>query len=200
MKFCTNCGSQMPVTASNCPNCGTLQAQQQPVPQQPVAGQPMPQQPVPMMQQAVQPVMQQQPMMGQPMGMAPMPQMMQPQNGLFKTILLITIIGAIGSCFLPLITAGGESMNFVYYAGEVLDGVFIIAAEVIALICLLCKTRIPVFILQLPACGILIADFPDLTKTVGSSYLGIGFYLVIVMVVASTVLSLLRIIMKNQYE
>ena len=189
MKFCINCGAQMPTTASNCPNCGTLQNQQQP----------MPQQPVPMMQQAAQPVMQQ-PMMNQPMGVAPFPQMMAPKNGLFKTILLITIIGAIASCFLPMLSVAGYSMNFVYYEGEVLDGAFIVAAEVIALICLLCKTRIPVFVLQLPACGILISDLPDLSSSIASSYLGIGFYLVIVTVVASTVISLLRIIMKDKYE
>lgn len=91
-------------------------------------------------------------------------------------------------------------MNFVYYGGEVLDDAFIVVAEVIALICLLCKTKIPVFILQLPACGILISDLPDLSKGISSSFLEIGFYLVIITVVASTILSLLRMIMKNKYE
>ena len=179
MKFCTNCGSQIPANAPNCPNCGALQPQQQPVP---------------MMQQAAQP------MMNQPIGMAPMPPMMAPKSSLLKTILLITIIGAIASCFLPILSVAGYSMNFVYYEGEVLDGAFVIAAEVIALICLLCKTRIPVFILQLPACGILIADLPDLSSGVTSSFLGIGFYLVIITVAASTILSLLRMVMKNKYE
>lgn len=178
MKFCTNCGAQIPANAANCPNCGTLQPQPQ----------------VPLMQQVAQPIM------NQPVGMAPMPPMMAPKSNLFRTILIITILGAIASCFLPLLSAGGYTMNFVYYEGEVLDGAFIVVAEVIALICLLCKTKIPVFILQLPACGILISDLPDLSKGISSSFFGIGFYLVIITVVASTILSLLRMIMKNKYE
>ena len=41
MKFCPNCGSQIPANANVCPNCGAPQQFQQAMPQQPMGG-PMP--------------------------------------------------------------------------------------------------------------------------------------------------------------
>ncbi len=133
-------------------------------------------------------------------------------------LLIISIILCIGACFLPFISIGDFSMNYVFTEKvdglsnkiDIKDGILIIIFEVITLLTLLKgKKRAPALIFQLLSLGVFAFDYFDLKNKLfykvlkvvydGNIY-GIGFYLVLVFLIISTILSLIRIIKKDIYD
>ena len=192
MKFCYNCGSQLGSDELFCPKCGAKQQEsvqnnssefQQP-------------QPVKIEKEVQERLQQPQESVNTLSNKVEQ----QEKSNIIYLLLLVSIVIVGVSCFLPLVSILGYSMNFVYYNGKVLDGTIIVALEVVALICLLFKKRIPVFVFQVISVILAIYDFINIFKiSLVSSILGIGFYLLVISLIAAFVLSLIRIIKKDKY-
>lgn len=118
-------------------------------------------------------------------------------NSVIFYLLLLFVIGSIGFCFLPYIENGGYSINYVYSdlldEIQIKDGLLVVISSGIALLLLLFKRRIPVFIFQVLSMVVFAADYFNDKDTAGDYY-AIGFYLVFVCLVVSIVLSLVRLI------
>ena len=132
-----------------------------------------------------------------------------PTNNTIYIALIIIIIGCILSCFLPYISVGSSSINYVYNESfngiRIKDGAFVVALCFFSLILLIMKKRIPVFIFQLLSLGIFVIDYfndKDMISLLGQiapiKY-GIGFYLVLIFAIASVVLSFIRLTEKEVY-
>lgn len=125
-----------------------------------------------------------------------------------RTILFITMIACIVGCFLPLISISifgtTFSINYVYNEGRVADGIFIVGAQIVAIIFSACYKKIPVIIMQLISWGIwanliynLFNNFSEIASISSGmfktsdifSFLGIGFYLVTVSLVLALIYS-----------
>ena len=126
------------------------------------------------------------------------------KNGVWLALIASIIMAGI-ACFLPFFQVFFISINFVYNFGEFADGIIIVVLELIALICVLCKLRIIVFILQLLSTGVFFYTFVNLFKSIGSNMqfsieiLGVGFYLLIISLLLAFILSLIRVVNKKDY-
>ena len=118
---------------------------------------------------------------------------------------LIAILASIGACFLPIISYEGISVNYVVNNGEVADGVIVIGLQVIALICLLCKKKVPVLIFQLLACGVFgvyLSKVIDAYSTYSSAVfelMGIGFWILLGSLLIALITSIIRLAGKDKY-
>ena len=113
----------------------------------------------------------------------------QPKPKNYRMWLIITILVNIAVCFLPIISISvlgfSISINYVVNAGQIADGVILIAVQVIALIALFFKGRIFPFILEILATGVFGVTVYNLIDKMSSSIsgysltsiLGVGFYL-----------------------
>lgn len=113
-------------------------------------------------------------------------------------MLLLLVIGSLVGCFLPYAEDGREVVSYIYNeipgrSGEIADGVLILISSGIALLFLLFKRRIPVLLFQSASLFVAIYDYFQV-KDVGRKYLAAGFYTVLICLIASVVLSLIRLI------
>lgn len=113
-------------------------------------------------------------------------------------LLLISIIGCMGACFLPYASGFGQTINYVYEGETILDGIFVLVFGAIAILLLLFKKRIPVLVFQILSLVVFIVDLAN-AKPEYISY-GIGFYLVLILIIASIVLAAIRLFLKNKFE
>ena len=127
-----------------------------------------------------------------------------------KIFLYITIALSIIACFLPIVSVSilgySISYNYVYNQGRTADGIIIVVFQLLSIILLACNTKIPVIIMQLLSCSIfgyfifrLFTSFEE-TFVSSSSYfnanniynfLGVGFYLLLISLFLSFILSCL---------
>ena len=117
------------------------------------------------------------------------------------TILLyIALALSVLACFLPLISISylgvNYSINYVYNEGKMADGVIVIVIQIIVFILLFCKKKKAVCWVELFAVGIfsitaynLLGRASELLSVSLFNYLGIGFYLLVISLIASTVLA-----------
>ena len=126
------------------------------------------------------------------------------KNKSILIILAITIIVCIISCFLPFFSVLGFTQNYVMSGEKVLDGIFIIAFGIISLLLLVFKKRIPVLIFQILSNAVFFYDYFNIkskdTYGIASHIFGIGFYLLFIFLIVSLVLSIVRIVAKNNFE
>ena len=124
-------------------------------------------------------------------------------NSVIFWILFALFILIMGACFLPYFSILGIKCNFVFFDPgfgdvQVKDGVFLLIFEFLAIILLLFKNRIPVFIFQVLSLGIMIIDLiADADKKVTYE---VGFYLLLVLLITTIVLSLIRLILKKKFK
>lgn len=123
----------------------------------------------------------------------------KPKN--YRLWLIIMILANIGVCFLPIISISvlgfTVSINYVVNAGQIADGVIVIAIQIVALIALAFKGRIFPFILEILATGVFGVTVYNLidkmSSTVGkislTSLLGVGFYLLALTLILCVVLA-----------
>lgn len=122
----------------------------------------------------------------------------------FYICLGIIVIG----CFLPYVTALGYSTNYVFYDGNVKDGIFIIGFAILALIFILKDKYLGALISQCASFGIFLLDFFDYKSKLNSfgtyvssiSKFGVGFYIVLVGVILSLVISIILFINKRKIK
>ncbi len=131
----------------------------------------------------------------------------QNKNSVLQILLIPTIILVIVSCFLPYLTYFGIEMNYVYLKNPITgdldfkDGLFVIMLCVPSLICLLCKKKVPVLVLQSISLLLFVLDFANDGGRYGSTLeYGIGFYLLLVFLIISVVLAIIRLVGKNKFN
>lgn len=127
------------------------------------------------------------------------------KSNILLIILYVLLGSCIISCFLPFVTGiFNLSMNYVYYANQVKDGVIVIAFAVLSDIFLIFKKKIPITICQVLSMAVIIYDFIDINgtdaMTSGLVNFGIGFYLVAISTVGAIVVSIIRIIKKENFN
>ena len=133
------------------------------------------------------------------------------KNSVIYILLIITVILSIAACFLPYIKVGDFTINCVYNENiaslsdnnGIKDGIFVVILGVISLLTLLIgKKRIPTVVCQFLSIGVFFIDYIDAKNnpvtSVITDYYAIGFYLVIILLIFSLVLSITRLIGKDK--
>ena len=129
------------------------------------------------------------------------------KNSSLQIILLIVIIISIVGCFLPYVSSLGLKMNYVYYENPITgdldlkDGSLLIAMGVASFICLLCKKKVPVLVLQIISLGLLLLDLGNDTNRFGELlHYEVGFYVMLVSLIISVVLAIIRLAGNKKYN
>ena len=126
-------------------------------------------------------------------------------NILFYVLLVTVVLGAI-SCFLPYVSVLDLESNYVYFdpgfgSVDVKDGILVVIFSVLSVIFLLLKKRIPILVFQSLSLIVFILDYFNDTGNNGNLIeYKVGFYLVLIALIASFVLSLLRVILKKKFK
>ena len=120
-----------------------------------------------------------------------------------RIFLFVTMIVSILACFLPILSVSvfgvSLSVNYVYNSGNVADGIFVVGLQIIAIILLSLKKRKAVCVFEIISAivfGITAYNLFDRTSKVSSGsifdFLGIGFYLLLISLIVSIVLSFIN--------
>lgn len=120
----------------------------------------------------------------------------------FYICLGIIIVG----CFLPYVTILNVSTNYVFYDGNVKDGIFIIILGILALIFISKNKFLGTLISQFISVGIFFLDYIDYKSKINNlgtyissfSKFGVGFYIVLIGLIFSLVISIMLVINRRK--
>lgn len=133
------------------------------------------------------------------------------KNPVIYIILLVCLALCMGACFLPYASIEGFTFNYVYseeaasLSGNsgLKDGLFILIFCGISIITLLIKKRrIPPLVCTILSYAVFMYDYINDNSSIQvirvSDYYSVGFYLVLVFLTISLVLSIVRMVLKNK--
>ena len=129
------------------------------------------------------------------------------RTDIVRVFLYIAMIVSILACFLPLVSISflgmSYSINYVYNEGKVADGIFVIGIQLLSIILLSCKKRTAVCILELISICVFGLTVYNMFANVSSSanisiysFLGAGFYILAISLIASAILASIHAIKK----
>ena len=142
---------------------------------------------------------------GSPVAAAQYNDVSKKSSALFWVLFTLIILSAV-FCFLPYLSVLGVKMNYVYFdsgfgEAEIKDGIFIVIFSALSMLFLLLKKRIPVLVFQVLSLAVFFFDYINDKDKIG--YLmqyEVGFYLVLITLIASFVIALLRLILKKKFK
>ena len=125
-------------------------------------------------------------------------------SSIMQILFIISVIICMISCFLPYFSIFGISQNYVYQDTKILDGVFILAFGVVAVLTALFKKKIPPLIFQLLSLGVFLYDYINQKTNEYSNIIsrlyGIGFYLLFIFLIGSVILAIVRLAGKDKFK